>query len=57
MSGKYGIVLETDADKDFFTYMNNIRVNYELGLYEGTPEVLHQEIVEVGTLWLEETSL
>lgn len=54
---KFGIVLETDQDKDFFTYMLNIRTNFELGVYEGTPELLHQEIVEVGTLWLEESGM
>ena len=54
---EYGIVLQTPADKDLFTYLQQIKVNHDLMVYEGTPESLHQDIVDVVTAWLDEVTL
>lgn len=54
---EYGILLETPADKDLFTYLLNIKTNHELQVYEGTPETLHTDIVDVVTAWLEEVTI
>jgi len=54
---KYGIILETDADKDLFNYLLNIKTSHELEVYKGTPETLHHDIVDVVTAWLDEVCI
>jgi hypothetical protein len=57
MSKNVGIVLLTQADKDYWNAMRNIQINHELLMYHGTKETMHQDIIEATEDWLEESNI